>query len=79
MEIKAQGANGFITSIFPCPVYIVKRGSNLSTTEEREIRKIIKEGMYENEGNFTSNNTYIFDGKLKKVLEVAPYGTGKYP
>ena len=56
--------------IFPTPVYIAKRDSNLSFKEEKEIRKIIEEeGMYRNIGNSTSNNSDIFDGKLKKLKQ----------
>ena len=56
--------------IFPCPVYIAKRDINLSPKEEKEIRKIIdKEGVYRNHGNFTSNNSYIFNGKLKNIKQ----------
>tara|TARA_B100000745_G_scaffold220253_1_gene146770 strand:+ start:56 stop:691 length:636 start_codon:yes stop_codon:yes gene_type:complete len=59
-----------IQSIFPTPVYIVKRDTNLSPKEAKEIRKIIdKEGMYKNAGNSTSNNSYIFNGKLKNIKQ----------
>ena len=59
-----------IHGIFPCPVYITKRDTNLSPKEEEEIRKIIdKEGMKRNAGNTRSNNTDIFNGKLKKIKQ----------
>jgi uncharacterized protein (TIGR02466 family) len=59
-----------IQSIFPTPVYMVKRDTNLSPKEEKEIRKIIdKEGMGSNAGNTRSNNSYIFNGKLKKIKQ----------
>ena len=59
-----------IHGVFPTPVYIVKRDTNLSPKEAKEIRKIIdKEGMYNNAGNSTSNNSYIFNGKLKKLKQ----------
>ena len=59
-----------IHGVFPCPVYIVKRDTNLSPKEAKEIRKIIeKEGMNKNTGNSTSNNSYIFNGKLKKIKQ----------
>ena len=59
-----------IQGIFPCPVYIAKRDTNLSPKEAKEIRKIIdKEGMYNNAGNSTSNNSYIFNGELKKLKQ----------
>jgi uncharacterized protein (TIGR02466 family) len=63
MEEKTHG-------IFPCPVYVVKRDTDLSLKEEKEIGKIIdKEGMYRNEGNSASINSYIFNGKLKKIKQ----------
>ena len=59
-----------IQSIFPCPVYIVKRDTNLSPKEAKDIRKIIdKEGMKPNAGNSTSENSDIFNGKLKKIKQ----------
>jgi uncharacterized protein (TIGR02466 family) len=56
-----------IHGVFPCPVYIVKRDTNLSPKEEKEIRKIIKEGMKSNAGNTRSYNSNIFNGKLKNI------------
>ena len=56
--------------IFPSPVYNEKRDSNLTPREEKGIGRIVKEGMNENFGNFTSNNRYIFkDDKLKKIKQ----------
>jgi uncharacterized protein (TIGR02466 family) len=56
-----------IQSIFPHPVYYTGR-ENLSPKEEKEIRKIIdKEGMYKSVGNSQSNNSDIFNGKLKEI------------
>jgi uncharacterized protein (TIGR02466 family) len=55
--------------IFPCPVHITKRDSNLSPKEEKEIGKIVKEGMYRTTGNSASDNSYIFNGKLKKIKQ----------
>ena len=60
-----------IHGIFPCPVYITKRDTNLSPKEAKEIRKIIdKEGVYKNGSNSISNNTDIFNGKLKKLKQL---------
>ena len=59
----------YINSIFSCPVYTTKRDSILTPEEERDIAKIVKEGMYKNEGNSTSNNNYIFDDKLKEIKQ----------
>ena len=61
--------NHAIHGVFPTPVYIVKRDTNLTNKEEKEIRKIIKEGMYKNAGNSTSNNSYIFNDKLKNIKQ----------
>ena len=58
-----------IHGVFPCPVYIVKRDTNLSPKEEKEIRKIVKEGMHKNVGNSASDNSDIFNGKLKKIKQ----------
>ena len=58
-----------VHGIFPCPVYIAKRDTSLSPKEEKEIRKVVKEGMYRNVGNSTSDNSYIFNGKLKKIKQ----------
>ena len=58
-----------ISGIFPCPVYGTKRDTNLSSREKKEIGKIIKEGMYTNYNNSSSNNNYIFNTKLKKIKQ----------
>ena len=58
-----------IYGIFPCPVHIVKRDTKLSPKEEKDVRKIVKEGMYRNYGNSTSENSDIFNGKLKKIKQ----------
>ena len=58
-----------LQGIFPCPVYIVKRYSNLTFDEKKEIDNIFKEGIEKNTGNSLSNNSYIFDTKLKNLKE----------
>jgi len=50
-----------ISGIFPIPVYMVKRDPELDLIEKKEIENIIKKGMYRNDGNSTSTNTYIFN------------------
>jgi len=60
--------NPVINSIFPTPVYIVKRDS-LDSTEEKEIEDIIEEGMHRNRHNSTSNNSYIFNNDNLKNLK----------
>tara|TARA_Y100000310_G_C20362300_1_gene659562 strand:+ start:81 stop:713 length:633 start_codon:yes stop_codon:yes gene_type:complete len=61
--------SSILSGIFPCPVYIVKRNTNLSSKEEKEIGKIIEEGMKSNTGNSSSVNSYIFNGKLKNIKQ----------
>ena len=58
-----------IHGLFPTPVYTVNRDSNLIPKEEKEIEKIIKEGMVKKAGNSTSTNTYIFDENLKELKQ----------
>ena len=58
-----------IHGIFPIPVYSVKRDSDLDSTEEKEIEDIIKGGLRVNAENSFSNNSYIFNTKLKKIKE----------
>ena len=58
-----------IKSIFPSPIYYSRRDSNITPREEKEIRRIVKEGMIKNSGNFNSSNSDIFNGKLKKIKQ----------
>ena len=55
MEIKTpeytSTSDDIIYGIFPIPVSITKRDTNLSPEEEKEIGKIIKEEMQRNFGN----------------------------
>ena len=67
-ETKNEEEFGVI-GIFPCPVYVTKRNSNLDSTEEKEIEDIIEEGMGKSKYNLTSNNIYIFNTKLEKIRE----------
>ena len=65
-----ENMENVIHGVFPTPVYIVKRDTILSPKERKEIGKIIdKEGMYSNEGNLRSQNSYIFEGKLKGIKQ----------
>ena len=59
-----------VAPVFPCPVYITGRDSDLNSTEEKEIEDIInKEGMYKNTYNEVSQNSYIFDTRLHNLKE----------
>ena len=66
---KEERPDPYINSIFSCPVYTTKRDSILTPEEERDIAKIVEEGVYKNIGNSTSNNNYIFDDKLKEIKQ----------
>ena len=58
-----------IYGLFPTPVYIAKRYSDLIPREEKEIEKIIQEGMQKNTGNSSSINSYIFNENLKELKQ----------
>jgi len=58
-----------IHHIFPCPVYIIKRDSDLTPIEENEIEQIVKDGMRPNVGNTISINSNIFNDKLKNLKQ----------
>jgi len=58
-----------LSGLFPTPIYIEKRDSDLDSTEEIEIENIIKEGMRRNTGNSHTINSYIFDDKLKEIKQ----------
>jgi uncharacterized protein (TIGR02466 family) len=62
MEIK-------VVSLFPTPVYFVHRDLSVAETEQEveEVNDVIKEGMHYNIFNFTSDNYYVFETKLKKL------------
>ena len=61
-----------IEEIFPCPVYFAHRNSDLDLLELEDVKSIVddeEEGMHVNQRNSISNNTYIFNTKLKKIKE----------
>ena len=67
---KEERPDPYINSIFPCPVYITKRDSILTPEEEIDIDKIVdEEGIGKNFGNSFSNNSYIFNDKLKRIKQ----------
>jgi uncharacterized protein (TIGR02466 family) len=57
-----------IHSIFPTPVYFSKLTRNL-TDKELKIINDTRKDVYENEGNFTSMDTYILNKKELKNLK----------
>ena len=69
--------------VFPCPVYIAKRDSNLSPKEDKDIEDVIKEGMYKEgmykrTGNSSSVNSYIFNSKLKELKQFCEHQIAIY-
>jgi uncharacterized protein (TIGR02466 family) len=62
--------------LFPIPVYVTKEDSNL--IPEKEIKKIIQEGMQKNAGNSSSVNTYIFNENLKELKQFCEHHIKKY-
>ena len=65
-----------IHSIFPIPVYVVKSDSDLISKEE--IEKVIQQGMQKNDGNSYTKNTYVFNGKLKKLKQFCEHHIKTY-
>lgn len=57
-----------INGIFPTPVYITKLNRKLTVKELSFINKT-KLDVYKNEGNTTSNDTYILNQKVFKNLK----------
>jgi uncharacterized protein (TIGR02466 family) len=57
-----------IVGIFPTPIYITNLNRNFSKKEINFINKI-KFDTYKNEGNTTSNNTYILNNPIFKKLK----------
>ena len=73
-----QPAPREISSIFPCPVYIVKKDSELSPKEDKDIKDIIAAGMYQNLGNSTSASSYIFNSNLKEIKQFCEQQLNEY-
>jgi len=68
--MKQTQNNHVINSLFPTPVYMAKRDSDLDSTEEKEIEDVIEEGMrVQLSRNHVSKNSYIFNSKLKKIKQ----------
>ena len=57
-----------IVGIFPTPIYITNLNRNFSKKEIDFINKT-KFDTYKNEGNITSNNTYILNTPIFKKLK----------
>ena len=68
-EKTSKPMDTILNGLFPTPLYSTKRDLVLDSKEEIEIEDIIKEGMYKNDGNSTSNNSDIFNSKLKNIKQ----------
>ena len=64
-----QSSAHTIHTVFPTPVYIVKRDLELSPKDDKDIEDIIKGGLRPNSGNASSVNSYIFNSKLKEIKQ----------
>ena len=64
--------------VIRCPVYITKRDTNISSNEEKEIGEIIQEGMQSNVSNSMSNNSDIFNSKLKELKQFCEEQLNRY-
>ena len=67
-----------IEGIFPTPIYIAKRDSDLDSTEKKEIEDIIDKGMWSSVSHSVSQNNFIFDTKLKNLKEFCEQHIKKY-
>ena len=69
MKYQHQPPAYEIQGAFPIPVYSAKRDSDLDSSEKKDIEDIIEEGFVSDGLHSFSNNTYIFNTKLKKLKE----------
>ena len=58
-----------IDYMFPIPVYSISRGSELDSSEKKDIEDIIKGGLRFDGMHSFSDNSYIFNTKLKRIKE----------
>jgi len=60
-----------LMGMFPLPVYYTKRGSDLDSTEEQEIKEILEGEMQQSRPGIScaSQNTYIFNTRLKNIKQ----------
>ena len=64
--------------MFPVPVYHTHRKSELDSSEKKDIEDIIKEGTYPGSYHSFSNDSYIFDTRLKNLKEFIEQHLKKY-
>ena len=77
--MKMEQKNDYVLNgIFPCPIYTAHNPLPLDSTEQTEIDSIAEEGMFANEFNNTSSDTYIFKTKLKKIKQFCEKHIEKY-
>ena len=58
-----------VEGIFPCPLYTTHRDLSIDESELQDIESILEEGLHSNKYNSTSNDSYIFNTRLKKIKE----------
>ena len=76
--MKQNDDDGQMLGVFPCPVYMIKRADIIIPKETMEIENIIREGMHDNVGNSSTNDSYIFDTKLQELKEFCNRHVKKY-
>ena len=69
MNNQHQSPEYKIQGVFPIPVYETCRELDLDVSEKKDVEDIIKSGLRVNALHSFSNNSYIFNGKLKKLKE----------
>tara|TARA_B100000586_G_C20093779_1_gene421364 strand:- start:277 stop:900 length:624 start_codon:yes stop_codon:yes gene_type:complete len=58
-----------IFSLFPCPLYHINRGIDLSHKEETDLKNITDNGFISNKYNSICKDTYVFNNKLEKLKQ----------
>ena len=77
-QIQMTKQTAKIHGIFPCPVYVAKRDSNLTSREEEEIKSILEGGMTKSVGNSSTANSYIFNDKLENLKQFCDHHLKAY-
>tara|TARA_R110002167_G_C12437687_1_gene630508 strand:- start:73 stop:711 length:639 start_codon:yes stop_codon:yes gene_type:complete len=72
-----KSSNQETVGLFPVPVYIAERDSNLTSKEKKEIKIIVGE-MHRAVGNTISDDSYIFNKHLKTLKQYCDYHIKKY-
>ena len=77
-KIQMTKQTAKIHGIFPVPVYVAKRDSNLTSREEEEIKSILEGEMTKSVGNSSTANSYIFNDKLENLKQFCEHHLKAY-